>query len=152
MSCCEPYADYYFYEDTYMGNLIAPEEYDRLLKRAWEFICYYTRSKAETVTDERTKYAVRMACCAVAEQYYMIETAKATAAQSLAKGADGGEIQSETVGSYSVTKRSGGDTAKAALSAAEAARASLSDAARRYLGDTGLLYRGGSGKCTHHTP
>lgn len=152
MDCCTPYADYYFYEDSYMGSLIPPEEYDRLLKRAWEFIRYYTGGRAETVTETRTKHAVKMACCAVAEQYYMIETAKKTAAKSLANGADGGEIQSETVGSHSVTKRSGGDTAKAALSAAEMARVSVADAARMYLAGTGLLYRGGGGKCTHRTP
>lgn len=152
MGSCENRVDYYFYTDFYAGGLIPPEAFDRVIKRAEDFVDYYTGGKAAKTTDAATERAVKMACCAVAEQYYIADTAKQAAAQSLKAASAGGEIQSETVGSYSVTRRSGGDSAKAMLAAAAETRTAAAEAARQYLAGTGLLYRGGCGRCTHRMP
>ena len=53
------------------------------------------------------------------------------------------EVQSETVGSWSRSYRSGGDSARSAAQAAAENRAALLSIARQYLARTGLLYRGG---------
>lgn len=151
MGGCENRVDYYFYTDHFAGGLIPPDAFDRVIKKAENFVDYYTSGKAAKTTDAATEKAIKMACCAVAEQFFVADTAKQAAAQSLSAVSAGGEIQSETVGSYSVTRRSGGESAKAMLSAATEAKTAAAEAARQYLSGTGLLYRGGCGRCTHHT-
>lgn len=120
------YADYEFYTNTYYGAQLNESEFARVATRASSFIDYYTRGKAASYSggDE-----VKMCCCALAEQYQIIE--KATA-----QGISGGELQSQTVGAWSKTYRSGAETA-------DAARQNLAKLAAQYLAGTGLLYRGG---------
>jgi len=135
------YADYDFYCNEYFGKAIPSEEYQRLALRGSQYIDYITQGRAEARADLE---AVKMCCCALAEQYQTIEAAQALAQKGLVAGAwDGGEVQSETVGSWSRSYRSGGDSAQSAVQAADAARSVLLDTARRYLTNTGLLYRGG---------
>lgn len=121
------YASYAFYEDEYFGSALTEQEFARASKRASAFIDYYTLGKAKSYPD--TDNAVAMCCCALAEQYQIIENAKA---QSMS----GGEVKSQTVGAWSKTYASGTETA-------EAARKVLADIAMEYLAATGLLYRGG---------
>jgi len=133
------YADYDYYRNEYFGQTIGEADFPRLALHASQYIDYITQSRARDSMEP-----VKMCCCALAEQYQAIETAQALAHKSLAAGAgDGAEVQSETVGSWSRSYRSGGDSAQSAVQAAEAARSVLLDTARRYLTNTGLLYRGG---------
>lgn len=134
------YADYEYYTTTYLGTAIKEEDFPRLSLRASSFLDYYTQGRAEGAKDLD---AVKMACCALAEQYQSIEAAQALAQKSLSTAIDsGGELQSQTVGSWSKTYRSGGDSAQQALSSAQSAQASLVSIVQRYLGTSGLLYRG----------
>lgn len=121
------YASFEFYEDKYFGSALTEQEFARASKRASSFIDYYTMGKAKDYPD--TDGAVAMCCCALAEQYQIIENAKA---QSIS----GGEVKSQTVGAWSKTYASGTETA-------EAARKVLADIVMEYLAGTGLLYRGG---------
>lgn len=133
------YADYDFYRNEYFGQTIGEADFPRLALHASQYIDYITQGRARDSMEP-----VKMCCCALAEQYQAIETAQALAHKSLAAGAgDGAEVQSETVGSWSRSYRSGGDSAQSAAQAAEAGRSVLLDIARRYLTNTGLLYRGG---------
>lgn len=135
------YADYDYYVNSYFGNSIQESGFPRLALRGSQYIDYITQERAAVRADLE---AVKMCCCALAEQYQTIETAQALAQKSLSAGAeDGAEVQSETVGSWSRSYRSGGDSAQSAAQAAEAGRSALLDTARRYLANTGLLYRGG---------
>ena len=94
-----------------------------------------------------------MACCAIAEQYQSIDAAQALAQKALTSAMNsGGELQSQSVGSWSKTYRSGGDSAQQALSSAQAAQASLTAIAQQYLGTTGLLYRGRGCSCGYVPP
>lgn len=122
------YADYEYYTGTYIGGALTEEEFARAATRASSFLDYFTRNKAKDYTGDELK----MCCCALAEQYQIIENAQA---QSMS----GGELQSQTVGSWSKSYRSGTETAVAA-------REALAGIATRYLAHTGLLYRGG-GRC-----
>lgn len=121
-----PYADYTYYTGTYHGNQIAESDFARLSLRSTSFIDYYTRGKATSAMD-----AVKMACCALAEQYQIIEKVKQSTLTA------GGEVQSQTVGAYSVTYKSGSESS-------EALQADLTKIAQMYLAGTGLLYRGGA--------
>ena len=136
------YADYEYYKDTYLGNLITEADFPRLSLRASSFLDYYTQGKASKNADLD---ALKMACCAVAEQYQAVDTAQSLASKSLtaALSDSSGELQSQTVGSWSKSYRSGGESAAQAATAAASARSLLSAAAAQYLAGTGLLYRGG---------
>ena len=134
------YADYEYYKDTYLGTAIKEADFPRLALRASSFLDYYTQGRAAQNVDLD---ALKMACCAVAEQYQYVDTAQSLAQKSLTASLEtDGELQSQTVGSWSKTYRSGGETAQQAATAAQTAQASLSAAAMQYLAGTGLLYRG----------
>lgn len=144
------YADYDYYVNSYFGNSIQEGDFPRLALRASQYIDYITQGKAKKLAavgledDSDALTSVKMCCCALAEQYQAVDTAKALAQKNLSAGMeDGAEIQSETVGSWSRSYRSGGDSAQAAAQAAEAGKAALLSTARQYLAQTGLLYRGG---------
>ena len=134
------YADYEYYTTTYLGTAIKKDDFPRLALRASSFLDYYTQGRAEGAKDLD---AVKMACCALAEQYQSIEAAQALAQKSLSASLESsGELQSQTVGSWSKTYRSGGDSAQQALSSVQTAQATLGAIAQQYLAGTGLLYRG----------
>lgn len=140
------YADYEFYSGEYFGRAISEADFPHLSMRASAFLDYYTQGRAKAHPDMPE---LKMACCALAEQYQLIDAAQELANKSIAASieSDSGEVQSETVGSWSKSYRSGGDSAASALSATANAQASLSAIARQYLSGTGLLYRGG--RCRH---
>lgn len=136
------YADYEYYTTTYLGTAIKKDDFPRLALRASSFLDYYTQGRAAQNSDLD---ALKMACCAVAEQYQYIDIAQALAQKSLSsslESSESGELQSQTVGSWSKTYRSGGESAQQALSSTQSAQAALASIAQQYLGATGLLYRG----------
>ena len=136
------YADFEYYSTVYLGTAINEDDFPRLSLRASSFLDYYTQGRAARNPDLD---ALKMACCALAEQYQSIETAQALAQKSLSaslESAGSGELQSQTVGSWSKTYRSGGESAQQALSSTQSAQAALASIAQQYLGATGLLYRG----------
>lgn len=115
------YASYDYYKGTYFGNLIPEKDYSRVALRADQYLDYYTRCRAR---DNANLEAVKMAACALAEQYYEMDQLPVASGK-----------QSETVGSYSVTYRSAEDIQRIKLG--------LPGIVRMYLSSTGLLYRGG---------
>lgn len=134
------YADYEYYTTTYLGSAIKEEDFPRLAMRASSFLDYYTQGRAAQNADLD---ALKMACCAIADQYQYIDTAQALAQKSLTASLESdGELQSQTVGSWSKTYRSGGDSAQQALSSVQTAQAAMGALAQQYLAGTGLLYRG----------
>ena len=129
-------ADFDYYKTAFYGVLIDDEEqYNRLATRAAVQMDYYTFGKATANADME---AVKMASCAVAEACLSIERA------SVAASGESGELQSESVGSYSRTYRSSADISAAAS-------AVIKSVLDQYLAGTGLLYRGVAVKCTRHT-
>lgn len=124
------YATYNFYINTYHGRAITnATDFAILAERASDYIDYITRDKADG-----TDVKVQRACCAMAEQYQVIEKSELESS--------GGSKQSETVGDWSVTYRSGVDQ----LAKAEK---ELYGIATRYL--MKYMYRGGC-SCTCRTP
>ena len=119
------YADYTYYSGTYMGA-VSEEDFPRLAVRASSFLDYYTQNRAKD------------------------NAAQALAAKNLAKAAAGdAEVKSETVGGYSRTLATGGESALSALNATDGAKKLLAATCAEYLSHTGLLYRGrGCGHCT----
>ena len=131
------YADYEYYCGTYMGTVDA-DSFCRLATRASSFLDYYTQNRVKNFAELD---AVKMCCCALVDQYMLIDTAQELARKNVSAGlaSDEGELQSETVGGYSSV---------AALKAASEAKNALASVAREYLAHTGLLYRGRCLACT----
>lgn len=136
------YADYEYYTNTYLGTAISETDFPRMSLRASTFLDYYTQGRA---AQNAELDALKMACCAIADQYQYIDTAQALAQKSLSASLDSsetGELQSQTVGSWSKSYRSGGESAQQALTSVQSAKAVLGAIAQQYLTGTGLLYRG----------
>lgn len=145
------YADYAYYTGFFRGTAISEEDFVKYALLASSYIDTCTMGKA---VKHAKLDAVKMACCALAEQYQTIEIARELAKAALAaaltsaKESDGstGELQSETVGSWSRTYRSGSESAESSLSVmkstVDSAESALSSVANQYLASTGLLYRG----------
>lgn len=139
------YADFAYYSGTYMGT-VSEENFPRLAVRASSFLDYYTLNKAK---DNADLDAVKMCCCALVDKYAVIEAAQALAMKNLANAAaNDAEVKSETVGSYSRTLATGGESALVALNATGGAKKLLAETCMEYLAHTGLLYRGGGCRCT----
>ena len=101
------YADYSFYRGEYLGEAISEENFDRLSARASAYLDYATGGYSANNPDDRD---VAMATCAVAEAWQTNDS--------------GGEVVSESVGSWSRTFSSTNRTGNSRLL----------DAARIYLG------------------
>lgn len=141
------YADYDYYSGTYMGT-VSEEDFPRLAVRASSFLDYYTQNRAK---DNAALDAVKMCCCALVDKYAVIEAAQALAMKTLANAAaSDAEVKSETVGDYSRTLSTGGESAVSALAATDGARKLLAETCVEYLAHTGLLYRGGGYSCMRH--
>lgn len=135
------YADYDFYKNEYFGRAITEDNFPRLALRGSQYIDYITQGRAVVTADLE---AVKMCCCELAEQYQLIDTAESLASHSLNVNKDGGgEVSSETVGSWSRSYQSGGYSAQTAIQAARESKSNLYSIAVRHLANTGLLYRGG---------
>jgi hypothetical protein len=120
------YVDHEFYEDEYGGTAIALADFGLYAIRASAEIDYLTYDRAAEEIDEDTTLvtAIKNAVCAVADEMYTI-----------AQAGHSKQIQSEKVGSYSVTYA---ETPETNLSEHER----MSRAAKRYLGRTGLMFPG----------
>lgn len=139
------YADYTYYSGTYMGT-VSEGDFPRLAVRASSFLDYYTQNR---VRDNAELDAVKMCCCALVDKYQVIEAAQQLAATKLTAALTGDDVKSETVGGYSRTLASGGESAVSALSATDGAKKLLAATCNEYLAHTGLLYRGrGCCDCT----
>ena len=133
------YADYSYYTEVFHGDAITKEEFPKYATRASDFIDYFTMGKA---AGNAELPGVKKSCCALAEQYQLIDAVRKAAA---AKVTEDGIIASESVGAHSRSFRSGVDGAQAITEAEK----ELSNIARQYLLPTGLLYRGGVTGCVH---
>ena len=134
------YADFAYYQNVFCGDLIPTvDDFTIYAARASRYIDHITVDKAEAYAAEHpddTK--LKDACCAAADQYFLIGKARASIASN------DGDIASESVGSHSVSYRSGIETAAALESG-------LKKTVSVYLFTTGLLYRGISNvHASHH--
>lgn len=75
------YADYVFYTTVYMGNVIPEDDFPRLMTRAGEYLDSMIQGPRPDTE------AAKKAACAVAEAWQV--------------GEQGGEVVSQTVGSWS---------------------------------------------------
>ena len=125
------YACYVDYVSVYYGNMFDDEkEFNRCASRASDYLDRITMNRVQDyIALHPDSDVIKKVTCALAEVYAGIMNARASAMSV------DGEIASETVGSHSVSYRSGLET-QATL------EADLRKIAQSYLAMTGLLYRG----------
>lgn len=161
------YTDFTFYENTYHGNVILADDFERIADRASDFLDVITfdRLVDGLPSDERAATKVQKAVCAVAEKLYELELAEkqanaaalAGASSGTSGGATSGVIASRSAGSESISYASPSEMANGAKAwsavyqaagDAQASNKNLADTARLYLtgvrNDEGvlLLYAG----------
>lgn len=131
------YATYEFYLNDYRGTMIL-SDFERFAQKASSFLDYCTLGRAKAHPDVQE---LKMACCALADQYQTIELSNLAAQKSLqaALSTDGAEVSSESVGSWSKSFRSAGESASAVTNATKDAHAELLTISREYLAHTGLM-------------
>ena len=119
-------SDFNFYQTEYLGKLLSSEEFPEYATRAdaWLSELTFGRYSSPDLSESQLQ-AVKMAECAVADLWYQLQTEQAS----------NPAISKETVGSHSVTYRTGTE-------AASSWAARIYDTAAKYLLTTGLLYRG----------
>lgn len=118
------YAEFEFYQNTYLGDLITDgTTFARLALRASEMLDHYTMHR---IDQSNVGNEVRLAVCAMAEVLFWEEKRK--------KKYDGREIASESNDGYSVSFASASDEERASLTDKE-----LYLAAYKYLSQTGLM-------------
>ncbi len=112
------YADYAYYKEIYKGTM-PEEEFNRLSRQASAYIENITFSRSEKSYPEKIQRKIKDACCAIADVFYKNDT-------------EGGEVVSQSVGSWSKQYAASGKTLDQ----------KLYNAAEMYLAMTGLMYQG----------
>ncbi len=115
-----PYADYSYYTGTYKGTM-PEEEFNRLSRQASAYIDIITFGRAGGSHPETIQAKIKDTCCALADV--------------MLKAEQGGELTSQSVGSWSRSYAGSGKTIDQ----------QKKDAAAMYLAMTGLMYQGGGG-------
>lgn len=161
------YTTFTFYEQTYHGNVVPAEDFDRIADRASDFLDVITfdRLAGGLPSDERAATKVQKAVCAVCDKLYQLELANKQALSAAAGGtssggsggATSGMITSRSAGSESISYASPSEMANGAKAWSTVYQAAgdmqktnklLEDAVRWYLtgvrNDDGvlLLYAG----------
>lgn len=130
------YCDFQYYTESYYGDVIPSNDFNRLCERASEKVDYYTSNRIDlSELDETTIDKVKKAVCCVSELLYDVQIA-----QTLERENGGQVVSSVSSGSesihYGTAKQSTTYDAKADLNK------SIYDSIKTYLSGTGLLYRG----------
>lgn len=160
------YTTFTFYEQTYHGNVVPAEDFDRVADRASDFLDVITfdRLAGGLPSDERAATKVQKAVCAVCDKLYQLELSEKQALSAAGGASSGGTggvasgvITSRSSGSESISYASPSEIANGAKAWSTVYQAAgdmqktnklLEDAARWYLtgvrNDDGvlLLYAG----------
>ena len=117
------YTTFTFYEQTYHGNVIPSDEFDRIADRASDFLDTITfdRLADGLPSDERAATKVQKAVCAVCDKLYQLELAEKKALYSAGETSSGGAggvtsgvITSRSSGSESISYASPSEIANGA--------------------------------------
>lgn len=134
------YADFAFYTDTYLGDVLTEDNAARWLDRASDELDVFTFGRLTDAfpTDEAHVVKVKKAVCAIADAlFYVDKQKKAASAQQADDGSYRGAIASITSGkesvSYAVSGAASISTYAAAAASADAQTQLLGDIAARYL-------------------
>lgn len=145
------YTTFTFYENTYHGNVVPAEDFDRIADRASDFLDVITfdRLADGLPSDERAATKVQKAVCAVCDKLYQLELADKQALSAAAGGtssggsggATSGVITSKSAGSESISYASPSEMANGAKTWSAVYQAAGDEqATNKLLYDTAKVY------------
>ena len=134
------YADYTFYTDVYLGNVIPSADFNRVAQRASDIIDVFTsdRITSDVIADTDTYTKIKKANCALAEQIYYDEQSSAIGGG----GTSSANIKSIKAGEETITYNSQSSSAKTAFEIQKDKYQTALSVISTYLAGTGLLYMG----------
>lgn len=121
-----PYTTYQFYKNTYKGNELEYEAFDKLVLKASYELNAICLGKINSQTLSMFNQEIQLATCSLIERMYNDEQSKV----------DGKEIASESVESWHRTYVNSSDESSSSI------QNKYTDSVYQYLINTGLLYRG----------
>lgn len=145
------YTTFTFYENTYHGNVVPAEDFDRIADRASDFLDVITfdRLADGLPSDERAATKVQKAVCAVCDKLYQLELADKQALSAAAGGTSSsgsggvtsGVITSKSAGSESISYASPSEMASGAKTWSAVYQAAGDEqATNKLLYDTAKVY------------
>ena len=134
------YADYSFYTDVYLGNIIPSADFNRVAKRASDIIDVFTSNRItqDVIADTNTYTQIKNANCALAEQIYYDEQNASIGCG----GSSNANIKSIKAGEETITYNSQSSSAKTAFQIQKDKYQTALSVISTYLSGTGLLYMG----------
>ena len=130
------YTTYDFYQNTYFGDLLTQENFQKWESRASDEVDSYTRRRAAGTLETDLSERVQKAVCAVADTLFQIDQATATALDATSVG----NIKTRSSGNESITYGSTETTISRAAKDPRERDSLIYSIIRKYLWDTGLLY------------
>ena len=123
------YADYSFYTNVYLGNIIPESEFDRMAQRASDIIDVFTsdRITPDVISNENIYTKIKKANCALAEQIYCDEQ---------------NYIHSIKAGEETITYNTDSSSSKTSVQVQKDKYYTALSIISQYLYNTGLLYMG----------
>lgn len=132
------YTDFDFYTNTYFGDMIPEDSFEKFESKAADELDYITMNRIDDDMYSIYEVQINKAVCALAEVMYQIDNATKQANDK----SMGGVIQSRSSGGESVTFASIPTVISAVLTDNNAQQRLMFDTVRRYLSNSGLLYQG----------
>lgn len=130
----QPYVDYEYYKDTFLGNKIPNESFNKLAKDASRKLNYFTLNNIIEVND-----LIKNTTCSLAELIYENENNK-----KLLLDNDEKVIASETVGPHSINYVNKTTIQDKQIKTQQELDLELYNTCLEYLGETGLMFCGAS--------
>ena len=133
------YADYSFYTNVYLGNIITESEFERMAQRASDIIDVFTsdRITPDVISNENIYTKIKKANCALAEQIYFDE-------QNYYIGGNlsNSNIHSIKAGEETITYNTDSSSSKTSVQVQKDKYYTALSIISQYLYNTGLLYMG----------
>lgn len=133
------YADYEFYEEKYLGELVNFDDYPKYEMRARDELDYYTRMRIQFLKDENKMERVKMCECKLIDLLFNYDQELAKIKEYEDKTVEG-VVASETVGKHSISYQKASLRSKADVEKERYKK--IKELIHKNLFMTGLLYSG----------
>jgi len=131
-----PYVDYRYYSETFHGDVIPENPFNKYAMEASRKINYYTFGK---IDSKNVPVQVQYATCSIAELLYKQEELKNSI---INQTNDNTKIASETLGPRSITYVNNNSEVNKQILSDKELKNKIYDMCTEYLVGTSLMYRG----------
>lgn len=133
------YADYEFYEEKYLGELVNFDDYPKYEMKARDELDYYTRMRIPFINDENKMDRVKMCECKLIDLLFNYDQELLRIEEYENKMLEGA-VASETVGKHSISYQKASFRTREEIEKDRSKK--IKELIQKNLFMTGLLYRG----------